>query len=174
MMVIIIYLKSKIFAVCSSSLVCSLPLFFQIDKYLKFIFFWTHGKQPIWEKTEYVQCSHLVFNTVCTIQCNTIQYNAIQYNTIQYNTIQYNTIQYNTIQYNTIQYNTMQCNAMQCNAMQCNTIQNITKHDKTKDRLIQYCISHYFRVQLFSRFWTFAVIREWLISRFLWCCHYYK
>ena len=29
-----------------------------------------------------------------------------------------------------------------------------------------YCISHYFRVQLFSRFWTFAVIREWLISRF--------
>ena len=24
-----------------------------------------------------------------------------------------------------------------------------------------YCISHYFRVQLFSRFWTFAVIREW-------------
>ena len=37
-----------------------------------------------------------------------------------------------------------------------------------------YCISHYFRVQLFSRFWTFAVIREWLISRFFWCCHYYK
>ena len=29
-----------------------------------------------------------------------------------------------------------------------------------------YCISHYFRVQLFSRFWTFAVIREWLISRY--------
>ena len=38
----------------------------------------------------------------------------------------------------------------------------------------KYCISHYFRVQLFSRFWTFAVIREWLISRFFWCCHYYK
>ena len=30
-----------------------------------------------------------------------------------------------------------------------------------------YCIRHYFRVQLFSRFWPGAVIREWLISRFL-------
>ena len=29
-----------------------------------------------------------------------------------------------------------------------------------------YCIRHYFRVQLFSRFWPGAVIREWLISRF--------
>ena len=27
---------------------------------------------------------------------------------------------------------------------------------------------------LFSRFWPGAVIREWLISRFCWCCHYYK
>ena len=35
------------------------------------------------------------------------------------------------------------------------------------DMFKEYCISHYFRVQLFSRFWTFAVIREWLISRFL-------
>ena len=33
----------------------------------------------------------------------------------------------------------------------------------------RYCISHYFRVQLFLRFWT-----RWLISRFFWCCHYYK
>ena len=29
-----------------------------------------------------------------------------------------------------------------------------------------YCIRHYFRVQLFSRFWPGVVIREWLISRF--------
>ena len=29
-----------------------------------------------------------------------------------------------------------------------------------------YCIRHYFRVQLFSRFWPGAVIREWLILRF--------
>ena len=39
---------------------------------------------------------------------------------------------------------------------------------------VMYCIRHYFRVQLFSRFWPGAVIREWLISRFSWCCHYYK
>ena len=37
---------------------------------------------------------------------------------------------------------------------------------KVKKPRFKYCISHYFRVQLFSRFWTFAVIREWLISRF--------
>ena len=30
----------------------------------------------------------------------------------------------------------------------------------------EYCIHHYFRVQLFLRFWPGAVIREWLISRF--------
>ena len=29
-----------------------------------------------------------------------------------------------------------------------------------------YCIRHYFRVQLFSRFWPGAVIREWLIRDF--------
>ena len=53
-------------------------------------------------------------------------------------------------------------------------LQNVPLNDEDRDHLIQnllyglneYCISHYFRVQLFSRFWTFAVIREWLISRF--------
>ena len=41
-------------------------------------------------------------------------------------------------------------------------------------KCVSYCTSWNFRVQLFSRFWPGAVIREWLISRFCWCCHYYN
>ena len=50
----------------------------------------------------------------------------------------------------------------------------LSKFCTKQDFVFKYCIRHYFRVQLFSRFWPGAVIREWLISRFSWCCHYYK
>ena len=57
------------------------------------------------------------------------------------------------------------------------TSRNSNKSLKNDSKIAQgltYCIRHYFRVQLFSRFWPGAVIREGLISRFCWCCHYYK
>ena len=41
-------------------------------------------------------------------------------------------------------------------------------------RVTVYVIRHYFRVQLISRFWTSAEIREGLISWFFWCFHYSK